>query len=82
MSVLVDMTVARRPQTDIFTGQVTGTTLHMGGCQNYGPFLGPYCNTAPNIWGTQKGAIILTTSHMRSIVPKRIPESPIPPNTP
>ena len=23
--------------------------IHMGGCQNYGPFLGPYCNTAPNI---------------------------------
>ena len=20
-----------------------------GGCQNYGPFLGPYYNTAPNI---------------------------------
>ena len=20
----------------------------MGGCQNYGPFLGPYCNTGPN----------------------------------
>ena len=23
--------------------------LHMGGCQNYGPFLDPYYNTAPNI---------------------------------
>ena len=23
--------------------------LYMGGCQNYGPFLGPYYNTAPNI---------------------------------
>ena len=22
---------------------------HMVGCQNYGPFLGPYYNTAPNI---------------------------------
>ena len=22
---------------------------YMGGCQNYGPFLGPYYNTAPNI---------------------------------
>ena len=37
---------------------------YMGGCQNYGPFLGPYCNTTPNIWGTQKGTIILTTTHM------------------
>ena len=36
----------------------------MGGCQNYGPFLDPYYNTAPNIWGTQKRTIILTTTHM------------------
>ena len=28
----------------------------MGGCQNYGPFLGPWYNTAPTIHGTQKGA--------------------------
>ena len=27
----------------------------MDGCQNYGPFLDPYYNTAPNIWRTQKG---------------------------
>ena len=37
---------------------------HMGGCQNYGPFLDPYYNTAPNIQGTQKGTIILTTTHI------------------
>ena len=37
----------------------------MGGCQNYGPFLGPYYNTAPNIQGTQKETIILTTTHIR-----------------
>ena len=23
--------------------------LYIGGCQNYGPFLDPYYNTAPNI---------------------------------
>ena len=23
--------------------------MHMGGCQNYGPFWDPYYNTAPNI---------------------------------
>ena len=38
--------------------------LHMGSCQNYGPFLGTL-----NIWcriiiGTQKGTIILTTTHI------------------
>ena len=27
---------------------------HVGGCQNYGPFLGPYYNTAPNIFGYPK----------------------------
>ena len=26
----------------------------MDGCQNYGPFLDPYYNTAPNIQGTPK----------------------------
>ena len=39
--------------------------LHMGGCQNYGPFLDPYCNTATNIWATQKRTTILTTTHIR-----------------
>ena len=29
----------------------------MGGCQNYGPFVGPYYNTGPNTG-------ILTTSHI------------------
>ena len=28
--------------------------IYMGGCQNYGPVLGPYYNTAPIISGTQK----------------------------
>ena len=27
---------------------------YMGSCQNYGPFLYPYYNTAPNIKGTPK----------------------------
>ena len=38
--------------------------IYLGGCQNYGPFLGPKSNTAPIIWGTQKGTIILTTTHL------------------
>ena len=33
----------------------------MGGCQSYGPVLGPYYSAAPNI----QGAIILTTTHMK-----------------
>ena len=27
----------------------TKSFIYMGGCQNYGPFLGPYYNTAPSI---------------------------------
>ena len=26
-----------------------GLRVYVGGCQNYGPFWGPYYNTAPNI---------------------------------
>ena len=26
-----------------------GMQFHVGGCQNYGPFLGPHYNTAPII---------------------------------
>ena len=37
---------------------------YMGDCQNYGPLLDPYSNTAPDIQGTQKGTIILTTAHI------------------
>ena len=36
----------------------------MGGCQNYGHFLGPDFSSAPIIQGTQKGTLILTTTHM------------------
>ena len=36
----------------------------MGGCQNYGPFLGPYIIRHLIFAASQKGAIILTTTHM------------------
>ena len=36
----------------------------MGGCQNYGPFWGTLNNRCRIISGTQKGTIILTTTHM------------------
>ena len=39
----------------------------MGGCQNYGPFLGTLNIRCRIIIGTQKGAIILTTTHIFSI---------------
>ena len=35
-----------------------GIIGYLGGCQKYGPFLGSYYNTAPNIQGTQQGIII------------------------
>ena len=36
----------------------------MGGCQNYGPFLGTLNNRCRVILGTQEGTLILTTTHM------------------
>ena len=36
----------------------------MGGCENYGPFLGTLNNRCRSIIGTQKGALIFTTTHM------------------
>ena len=36
----------------------------MGGCQNYGPFLGTPNKRCRIIIGTQKGTPILTTTHM------------------
>ena len=38
----------------------------MGGCPNYGPFLGTLNIRGRIIIGTQKGTIILTTSHVRT----------------
>ena len=43
----------------------------MGGCQNCGPLLGPLNIKCRIIIGTQKGTIILTTTHIY-IVPSRI----------
>ena len=37
---------------------------HMGGCQNNGPFLGTLSIRCCIIIGTQKGTIILTTTHI------------------
>ena len=36
----------------------------MGGCQNYGPFLGTLNIRGRILIGTQKGTIILTTTHI------------------
>ena len=38
--------------------------LHMGGCQNYGPFWGTLNNRCRAIIRTHKGTIILTTTHI------------------
>ena len=38
----------------------------MGGCQNHGPFLGTLNIRCRIIIGTQKGTIILTSTHMNT----------------
>ena len=48
--------------------------LHMGGCQNCGPFLGTLNNRCRIIIGTQKGTIILTTTHM--MIADNMPRNP------
>ena len=42
---------------------------HVGGCQNYGPFLGTLNNRCRIIIGAQKGTLILTTTHVSLQVP-------------
>ena len=41
---------------------------YMGGCQNYGPFLGPLNTRCRIICRTLKGTIILTTTHLDTVV--------------
>ena len=45
-------------------GLESRTEMHVGSCQNYGPFLGTLNNRCRTIIGTQKGTIILTTTHV------------------
>ena len=46
----------------------------MGGCRNYGPVLGPYYSTAPDLIFRvpQKGTIILTTAQKGIIPPQKV----------
>ena len=39
--------------------------MYMGGCQNYGPFLGTLNIRCRIMIGIQKGTIILITTHIR-----------------
>ena len=54
-------TVEKKMET---IGVVGITYFYMGGCQNYGPFWDAHYTMAANIWGTQKGTIILTATPM------------------
>ena len=47
-----------------FLSSRTRACYQMGGCQNYGPFLGTLNIRCRNIIGTQKGTIILTTTQI------------------
>ena len=53
--------------SSLLTGVYTFFGPHMGGCQNYGPFLGTLNIRGRIIIGIQKGTIILTTKHIREI---------------
>ena len=46
---------------------------HVGGCQNYGPFLGTLNIRCCIIIGIQNGTIILTTTHVDCQLGERLP---------
>ena len=52
------------PEPDVKLVISVEPLMILGGCQNDGPFLDPFSNTAPNIQGTPKGIIILTATHI------------------
>ena len=56
-----------RPSDFGVPGSVIIKDNHMGRCQNYGPFLGTLNIRCRIIIWTQKGTIILTTTHMGSL---------------
>ena len=68
MGPLADRTQprSRAPLEDRIPSRIANTALvfHIGGCQNYAPFLGTLNNRCRIIIGAQKGTIILTTTHM------------------
>ena len=41
-----------------------GSRVHVGSCQNYGPFLGTLNSRCRIILGTQTGTLILTATHV------------------
>ena len=45
-------------------GQFWMINFHLGSCQNRGPFLGTLNSRCRIILGTQKGTIIVTTTHL------------------
>ena len=45
---------------------------HMGGCQNYGPLLGPLNTKCRIIKRTQKGTIVLTTTHIHACMRRSV----------
>ena len=49
---------------EIEVAEISVSPIHMGSCQNYGPFLGTLNNRCRIIIGTQKGTLILTTTHI------------------
>ena len=64
MAPVCSVVTVREFGNQAFGGRASGDSL-LGGCQNYGPFLGTLnirCRII--IIGTQKRTIILTTTHL------------------
>ena len=55
---------SKAARRDLYLGTLPEPQKYVGGCQNYGPFLGTLNIRCRIIIGTQIGSIILTTTHV------------------
>ena len=61
---------------DVLAPSSTGRGSYLGGCQNYGPFLGTLNISCRIIIRTQNGTPILTTTHLGKRGEDKQPHSP------
>ena len=64
LGVCLEFAQCPAPETTGCGNLVKPSMKHMGGCQNYGPFLGTLNIRCRILLGIQKGTIILTTPHI------------------
>ena len=66
-SLLTEGHISRNSRTKLVSNGFW-SIYHMGGCQNYGPLLGPLNTRSHIMQRTQIGTIILTTTHIEILI--------------